>query len=115
MSEQVKHWKREGNLLYTLMEDDSWRGQPSYCNELMVRFEADRRVAPEKIEQAIALFLAAEDMLTVLEGIKACELKHDENGHAYLKVPARSMYDLGALVTHVVSVAKHDQRKENAK
>ena len=102
-------WQREDNLLYTL-EHDGWaKGVEQFRNRLMVRFEKGRDVPQEEIEKAMALFLAAPDMLTVLEAIRKCELKRDENGHVYLKVPARSMFDLGSLVTQVSIAARYEQ------
>ncbi len=34
----------------------------------------------------------------LLAEVRSCETGHDENGHAFLKVPARSIFDLGARI-----------------
>jgi hypothetical protein len=43
--------------------------------------------------------------LILLKAVLGCETKHDENGHAYLKVPARSIFDLGAEISGFVKRA----------
>lgn len=37
-----------------------------------------------------------EQLLLVLDAVLACETRHDERGHAYLAVPARSLHDPAA-------------------
>ena len=65
---------------------------------------AERRIAAlcDAHEEAFIAKEAAEARVTVLEAalreVLACETKHDERGHAYLKVPARSLNDLGAQI-----------------
>lgn len=44
--------------------------------------------------------------LEIFESILRCETGHDDNGHAFLKVPARSMFDLGCLIAQLVKSAK---------
>jgi hypothetical protein len=40
-----------------------------------------------------------ESGFEALRAVQKCELKHDEKGHAYLYVPARSIYDVAAIVS----------------
>ena len=42
----------------------------------------------------------------LLEQVAKCELKHDENGHAYLEVPCRSIFDLGAVIVDFLQAQK---------
>ena len=44
-----------------------------------------------------------EQMAAVLMTVKECPLLHDENGHAYLKVGARSMLGTAAAVTSTLA------------
>jgi hypothetical protein len=49
-----------------------------------------------------------------LEAVIRCEVKHDENGHAYIKVPSRSVFDLGYMI-HVflnTRAIQHDGEKD---
>lgn len=46
--------------------------------------------------------------MLLLEVMK-CEMKHDENGHAYLKVPSRSLFDLG---TQISDFLQSDSQRE---
>jgi hypothetical protein len=60
-------WQREDNLLYTL-EHDGWaKGVEQFRNRLMVRFEKGKDVPQEEIEKAMALFLAAPELLAALK------------------------------------------------
>ena len=60
-------WQREGNLLYTL-EHDGWaKGVEQFRNWFMVRFEKGRGVPQEEIEKAMALFMAAPELLAALK------------------------------------------------
>lgn len=46
--------------------------------------------------------VSAQYLYSVLKRIMECQVCHDENGDAYIKVPARSMFDLGAVVGNIV-------------
>ena len=59
------------------------------------------------------LIAAAPDLLAVCKAVLACELRHDENGHAYLHVPARSLNDLGAQIRAAISRATNAQGKDD--
>lgn len=48
------------------------------------------------------LIAAAPEMYEALKAVLACATHHDENGHAYLRVPARSVNDL-AFAIHVIA------------
>jgi hypothetical protein len=46
-----------------------------------------------------------DELLTACEVVLACETHHDDNG-AYLRVPASSIFDLGAEIRGVVNAAR---------
>ena len=52
------------------------------------------------------LIAQAPKMLLLLKAVLACETHHDEQGHAYLRVPARSLADLGCAIHYAVIEAE---------
>ena len=48
------------------------------------------------------LVSSAPDLLAACDAVLACDTHHDEKGHAYLRVPARSLNDLAAQIRAVV-------------
>lgn len=54
--------------------------------------------------------VSAEYLFSLIQRVTECEVRHDENGHAFIKVPARSMFDLGAVLGNVV----RDETNRNA-
>ncbi len=49
---------------------------------------------------------ATEALLAACKAVLECETRHDENGHAYLHVPARSMCDVSMAVFGAVREAE---------
>lgn len=70
------------------------------CKEPDAAFIAAARTAvPELLADLDRTVSTVQGLVGLLEAVSKCELCHDENGHAYLKVPARSIFDLGAQIT----------------
>lgn len=61
---------------------------------------------PGEVEANTRLIAAAPELLAACKAVLDCEMKHDEDGKAYLKVPARSLNDLGYAIACVVSRAE---------
>jgi hypothetical protein len=53
-------------------------------------------------------------MLAALRGVLACNTCHDHNGHAYLRVDARSIFDLGAQIGALVVAIDSEAHPEGA-
>ena len=77
-----------------------------------IRFNEDGECVAETVhnEADAHLIAAAPDLLAVCQAVLACDIRHDENGHAYLHVPARSLNDLGAQIRSVVFEATLPER-----
>lgn len=45
------------------------------------------------------------DLLAACEAVLACPIGHDETGHAVIRVPASSVFDIGAQVHDAISKA----------
>ena len=63
----------------------------------------------EECENNARIMSFSKDMLKALKAVIDCESGFDENGHAYLKVPSRSMFDLGAEINELI---KRIEKKE---
>jgi hypothetical protein len=50
-----------------------------------------------------------DELLDALKAVLACETRHDERGHAYLAVPARSVFDLAASISCLVKAAEAER------
>jgi hypothetical protein len=49
------------------------------------------------------LMAQRDQLLAACKAVLACDIWHDHNGHAYLRVDARSVYDLAAQISIVVA------------
>lgn len=52
--------------------------------------------------------LTLEQARELLQAVLDCETHHDECGHAYLKVPARSLHDLGAAIAGALTAVPQE-------
>lgn len=62
---------------------------------------------PAGMDEANAhLIAAAPDLLAACKAVLACDTWHDHEGHAYLRVNARSLNDLAAEIAAIVVMAE---------
>lgn len=91
-------WHAAGQTVHVMYSDGEvvhWKG-----------FDSSDVRDPEERAANCRLIAAAPEMLEVLKAVLQCEPRTDENGHAYLCVPARSLNDLGAIIRAVVNKAE---------
>jgi len=51
-------------------------------------------------------WVGTEQLMAACEAVLECPIGHDEYGHAVIRVPARSVFDVGALVRSALALAK---------
>lgn len=71
----------------------------SYSRKLASLYESGGIPINKKLGDAQTLHIA----MALLTEIMKCDMHYDENGHAYLKVPSRSLFDLGAQISNFLN------------
>ncbi len=102
-------WRRCGGSTASYIAVHSDRGYIVLGMADRSQREGGRAIQAPPDDEQLAnarLIAAAPQLLWALKAVLACEIRHDENGHAYIHVHARSIFDLPAQIREIIEQAE---------